>query len=72
MDRLVDIISRAYSLALQVQEGKADPVLAEEISGECAELLAHLNNDEGAFGDEECKDQELVDIARLLLELRYN
>lgn len=70
MKRLVEIIERAYSLALQVQDDNRDEqviqVLAEELSGECAELLAHINQDEGSFGDEECKDQELVSLAEML------
>lgn len=67
MKRLVEMIERAYALAVQVQDGKIDIGLAEEVSGECAELLAHLNRDEGAFGDEESKDPELVELSKKLL-----
>jgi hypothetical protein len=71
MKRLVEMIERAYALAVQVQDDNRDEkvlqVLAEEVSGECAEFLAHLNRDEGAFGDEECKDPELVELAQKLL-----
>jgi len=71
MKRLVEMIERAYALAVQVQDDNRDEkvlqVLAEEVSGECAELLAHLNRDEGAFSDEECKDPELVELSEKLL-----
>jgi hypothetical protein len=66
MDRFIEIVERAYALALQAQSGEVEPELAEEVAGECAELLAHINQDNGAFGDDECKDQELVALAALI------
>jgi hypothetical protein len=70
MDRFIEIVARAYALAVQVQDDNRDEqvlqVLAEEVAGECAELLAHINQDNGAFGDDECKDQELVALAALI------
>lgn len=65
-ERLIAMIERAYSLALGAQDNQIDHELAEEVTGECAEFLAHWNNDEGSFGDEDCKDQELVDLVRTL------
>jgi hypothetical protein len=67
MERLLEMIERAYKLSVQAQEEKIDIALAEEVSGECAELLAYLNRDYGAFGDDECKDQELIELSNKLL-----
>jgi hypothetical protein len=36
---LESTLQKAYTLAVQVMEGRVDTVLAEEVSGECAELL---------------------------------
>ena len=66
MKRLVDIIDRAYELAMQVQDGAPDAELAEELSGECGEFLALWNEDAGAFGDEECIDSELAELVHQL------
>lgn len=63
-DRLVEMLERAYTLALQVQDDNRDEQvlqsLAEEVSGECAEFLALYNGDLGSFGDIESMDQQLV------------
>ena len=71
MDRLLAMLSRAYALALQVQDDNRDEqvlqTLAEEVSGECAEFLALVNEDMGSFGDEDCIDQELVALVNNLL-----
>jgi len=62
--RLEDMLGRAYELAAQVVNGeKADTSLAEEVCGECAELLALMGNDMGAFNDEEVIDKELQSLA---------
>ena len=70
MDRLLAMLSRAYALALQVQDDNRDEqvlqALAEEVSGECAEFLALFNEDMGSFGDEECMDKELVALVNKL------
>jgi len=70
MDRLLEMLSRAYALALQVQDDNRDEqvmqFLAEEVSGECAEFLALFNEDMGAFGDDECIDQELFALVEKL------
>ena len=36
---LESTLQKAYTLAVQVMEDRVDTVLAEEVSGECAELL---------------------------------
>ena len=65
--RLEDMLGRAYKLAAQVVNGdKADTSLAEEVCGECAELLALMDNDMGAFGGEEVIDKELQSLALML------
>jgi hypothetical protein len=61
--RLEAMIGRAYALAAGALDNQIDPALAEEVSGECAELLALINDDKGAFPDPECIDTELVTIA---------
>jgi hypothetical protein len=69
LDRLESILSRSYRLAMQVQDGSPDPILAEELAGECGELLALFNGDMGSFGDEDCIDRELQELARELTSL---
>ena len=69
MTRLNDILSRAYTLAAQVLNGDtADIALAEELSGECAELLALLNGDSDAFESDELIDPELLALVNKLGE----
>ena len=66
-NRLEAMLSRAYTLAAQVMPGdEPDPSLAEEVSGECAELLALMDGDMGAFGQPELIDTELLALARAL------
>ena len=65
--RLEDMLGRAYKLAAQVLSDDADSTLAEEVSGECAELLALMDGDMGAFGDEEVIDKELLSLASALV-----
>jgi hypothetical protein len=60
LKRLEAMIARAYDLALQAQDNEVDQELVEEVSGECAEFLALLNNDMGSFGDDACMDPSLV------------
>jgi hypothetical protein len=65
-NRLEAMIGRAYTLAAQVLNDDADATLAEEISGECAELLALMDGDMGAFGEPELIDPELLALAAAL------
>jgi hypothetical protein len=66
-NRLDAMIGRAYELAVQVLNGdEASVSLAEEISGECAELLALMDGDMGAFDEPELIDPELLALARAL------
>jgi hypothetical protein len=68
--RLEDILGRAYTLAAQVLNGdKPDMVTAEELSGECAELLALLQGDWSAFDDPTLIDPELQSIAEKIERL---
>ena len=66
-NRLEDMLGRAYMLASQVINGDApDSALAEEVSGECSELLALLDGDMAAFGQPELIDPELLALAAAL------
>jgi hypothetical protein len=65
--RLEEIIGRAYTLAAQVLNGEVpEGALAEEISGECAELLALMDGDTGAFDEPDLADPELLALASAL------
>ena len=67
VNRLEEIIKRAYALAGQVLDDNRDEqvlqVLAEEVSGECGEFLAILSEDYGSFGDTKCMDPELIELS---------
>jgi hypothetical protein len=66
-NRLVAMLERAYTLAAEVLNGDApDSALAEEVSGECSELLALMDGDTGAFGEPELIDPELLALAGAL------
>ena len=66
-NRLEAMIGRAYTLASQVINGdEASISLAEEVSGELAELLALMDGDMGAFGQPELIDPELLALASAL------
>ena len=69
-ERLEAMIGRAYALAVQVIDDNRDEgvlqVLAEEVSGECAELLALLDQDWGAFESLAVIDTELLEVAQWL------
>ena len=61
------MIGRAYTLAAQVLNGdEPDSTLAEEVSGELAELLALMDGDTGAFDSRELIDPELLALASAL------
>jgi hypothetical protein len=66
-NRLEAMIGRAQELAVQVLNGdEASISLAEEVSGECAELLALMDGDMGAFSEPELIDPELLALAGAL------
>jgi len=65
--RLEGMLGRAYELSVQVLNGdEPDTTLAEEISGECAELLALIDGDMGAFSEPELIDPELMSLTYFL------
>lgn len=70
MRRLIVMLEKSYALASQVIDENRDErvlqVLAEEVSGECAEFIALWNNDYGAFDNPECVDPELAAIVKKL------
>ena len=66
-NRLEDMIARAYILASQVINGEVpESALAEEVSGECSELLALMDGSMSAFGQPELIDPELLALASAL------
>jgi hypothetical protein len=66
-NRFEAMIGRAQELAVQVLNGdEASISLAEEVSGELAELLALMDGDMGAFGEPELIDPELLALASAL------
>jgi hypothetical protein len=66
-NRLEAMLGRAYMLGSQVINGEVpEGALAEEVSGECSELLALMNADMGAFGQPELIDPELLALASAL------
>lgn len=72
MTRLTEMLERAQELATQVLLGdEADISLAEEVSGEFAELLALLENDMGAFDSPDVIDQELLVMAAALNKINH-
>jgi len=66
-NRLEAMLGRAQELASQVLNGEVpEGALAEEVSGECAELLALMDGDMAAFGDPDLIDPELLALAGAL------
>ncbi len=66
-NRLEAMLGRAQELAAQVLNGDAPDIsLAEEVSGECAELLALMDGDMAAFSEPELIDPELLALAGAL------
>ena len=66
-NRLEAMLGRACMLGSQVINGEVpEGALAEEVSGECSELLALLDGDMGAFGQPELIDPELLALASAL------
>lgn len=71
MKRLEAMLERAYILSAQVLNGDTPDIsLAEEVCGECSELLAHISGDQGAFESEEVMDAELVALAKEITNVR--
>ena len=69
--RLEAMISRAQELATQVLMGdEPDAGLAEEVSGELAELLALMDGDMAAFSEPEFIDPELLALAATLKRIK--
>jgi hypothetical protein len=66
MDKLIEIIGRAYELGIQAQNGECDQGLAEELTSECAEFLAVWDEDFGAFESMEIIDKEIMQLVNAL------
>jgi hypothetical protein len=66
-NRLEAMLGRAYMLGSQVINGEVpEGALAEEVSGECSELLALMDGNMSAFGQPELIDPELLALASAL------
>jgi hypothetical protein len=68
LDRLIDMIERAYNLGMQAQNGECDQGLSEEVTSECAEFLAVWNEDWGSFESMEIIDKDILEIVKTLKE----
>jgi hypothetical protein len=66
MDKLIEIIGRAYELGMQAQNGECDQGLAEELTSECAEFLAVWDEDFGAFESMEIIDKQIMQLVNIL------
>jgi hypothetical protein len=66
MDKLIEIIGRAYELGMQTQNGECNINLAEELTSECAEFLAVWDEDFGAFESMEIIDKEIMQLVKTL------
>jgi len=65
--KLDQILGRAYELAAQVVTGETpDIALAEELCSECAELLAMIDEDWGAFESSDLMDPDMLRLADTL------
>jgi hypothetical protein len=67
LNRLIEMCGRAYALAVAVQMGdKVEAGLDDEVAGEMAEFLAHLDGDTASMPDEDAIDAQLRDMAQEL------
>jgi len=66
MDKLIEMIERAYALGMQVQTDEVDLGLAEEVTSECAEFLAVWEEDWGAFESMDIVDKDILELVQAL------
>ena len=66
MDKLIEMIERAYALGMQVQTDEIDLALAEEVTSECAEFLAVWQEDWGAFESMDIVDKDILALVKTL------
>jgi hypothetical protein len=68
LDKLIQMIVRAYDLGMQTQTGEPDIALAEEVTSECAEFLAVWDEDWGSFESMEIIDKDILELVKTLKE----
>jgi len=66
MQKLIQMIERAYTLGVQAQNNKVDHGLAEEVTSECAEFLAVWQDDWGAFESIDIIDKDILALVKTL------
>lgn len=66
MNKLIQMIERAYTLGVQAQNNKVDQGLAEEVTSECAEFLAVWQEDWGAFESIDIIDKDILALVKTL------
>jgi hypothetical protein len=82
LDKLIEMIERAYELGVQAQAGDPDQALSEEVTSECAEFLAVWEEDWGSFESMDIVDKDIlalvttlkanqIEIDNLKTELQY-
>ena len=66
LDKLIEMIERAYELGMQAQNGECDQGLAEELTSECAEFLAVWDEDWGSFESMDIVDKRILELVTTL------
>ena len=66
MDKLIEMIERAYTLGMQAQTNEVDLGLAEEVTSECAEFLAVWQEDWKAFESMDIVDKDMLELVKTL------
>ena len=66
LNKLLQMIERAYALGMQVQTDEIDLGLAEEVTSECAEFLSVWEENWGAFESMEIIDEDILEVVQVL------
>jgi hypothetical protein len=66
MNKLIEMIGRAYGLGIQAQNNEVDQSLAEEVTSECSEFLRVWEKDWGAFESMDIIDKEILKLVQTL------
>jgi hypothetical protein len=66
LDKLIEMIERAYELGVQAQAGDPDQALSEEVTSECAEFLAVWEEDWGSFESMDIVDKDILELVTTL------
>ena len=66
LDKLIEMIERAYELGVQAQNGDPDQALSEEVTSESAEFLAVWEEDWGSFESMDIVDKDILELVTTL------